>query len=173
MPDYRRAWHPGGTCFFTVNLLKRHGNDLLTRPIAVLRETVRVVRKRYPFLIHGGGYCRTTCIAWSNYRPKMPILRHAGAWYKWDFPSGCRAPNACPRVAHPPRWTGHPLGTPDSGRGWLPGAQGLRAYQSGETRLCRMGIRLAVFDIPPSGCRRRLSAGLGGWRGGWVVTWRL
>jgi len=30
MPDYRRAWHPGGTYFFTVNLLQRQGNDLLT-----------------------------------------------------------------------------------------------------------------------------------------------
>jgi len=26
-PDYRRAWHPGGTYFFTVNLLQRHGNE--------------------------------------------------------------------------------------------------------------------------------------------------
>jgi hypothetical protein len=26
MPDYRRAWHPGGTYFFTVNLLQQHGN---------------------------------------------------------------------------------------------------------------------------------------------------
>ena len=26
MSDYRRAWHPGGTYFFTVNLLQRHGN---------------------------------------------------------------------------------------------------------------------------------------------------
>jgi putative transposase len=39
MPDYRRAWQPGGTYFFTVNLLQRHGNDLLTRHVAVLRET--------------------------------------------------------------------------------------------------------------------------------------
>jgi hypothetical protein len=31
MPDYRRAWYPGGTYFFTVNLLQRQGNDLLTR----------------------------------------------------------------------------------------------------------------------------------------------
>jgi putative transposase len=52
MPDYRRAWHPGGTYFFTVNLLQRQGNDLLTRHIALLRETVRTVRQRHPFLIH-------------------------------------------------------------------------------------------------------------------------
>jgi len=53
MPDYRRAWHPGGTYFFTVNLLERHGNDLLTRHIDLLRDTVRLVRRRHPFVIHG------------------------------------------------------------------------------------------------------------------------
>lgn len=53
MPDYRRAWHPGGTYFFTVNLLQRRENDLLTRHIDVLRQTVRLVRQRYPFKIHG------------------------------------------------------------------------------------------------------------------------
>ena len=53
MPDYRRAWHPGGTYFFTVNLLQRQENDLLTRHIDVLRQTVRLVRQRYPFKIHG------------------------------------------------------------------------------------------------------------------------
>ena len=52
MPDYRRAWHPGGTYFFTVNLLQRHGNDLLIRHIAELREAVRWVKIRHPFLIH-------------------------------------------------------------------------------------------------------------------------
>jgi hypothetical protein len=38
MPDYRRAWHPGGTYFFTVNALQRHGNDLLTRHVEALRD---------------------------------------------------------------------------------------------------------------------------------------
>lgn len=53
MPNYRRAWHPGGTYFFTVNLLQRQGNDLLTRHIHLLRDAVRLVRQRHPFLIHG------------------------------------------------------------------------------------------------------------------------
>jgi len=53
MPDYRRAWHPGGTYFFTVNLLQRQGNDLLTRHIELLRTAVRLVRQRHPFKIHG------------------------------------------------------------------------------------------------------------------------
>ena len=52
MPNYRRAWHPGGTYFFTVNLLERTGNDLLVRQIDLLRESVRKVRVKYPFTIH-------------------------------------------------------------------------------------------------------------------------
>lgn len=53
MPDYRRAWHPGGTDFFTVNLLQRQGNDLLIRHVGLLREAVKSVRQRHPFIIHG------------------------------------------------------------------------------------------------------------------------
>ncbi|EXJ16494.1 REP-associated tyrosine transposase [Imhoffiella purpurea] len=51
MPDYRRVRVPGGTYFFTVNLLERYPNDLLVRHIDVLRESVRRVRRRYPFHI--------------------------------------------------------------------------------------------------------------------------
>ena len=53
MPDYRRAWMPGGTYFFTVNLLQWQGNDLLTRHIDILRETVKSVWQRHSFTIHG------------------------------------------------------------------------------------------------------------------------
>lgn len=52
MPDYRRAWHPGGTWFFTVNLLQRRGNDLLVRHVDALRDATRRVRERHPFHIH-------------------------------------------------------------------------------------------------------------------------
>lgn len=51
MPNYRRAFIPGGTWFFTVNLLQRHNNDLLAREISLLRKTVRVVQERHPFRI--------------------------------------------------------------------------------------------------------------------------
>lgn len=51
MSNYRRAFVPGGTWFFTVNLLQRHGNDLLVREIALLRQVVQSVRQRYPFHI--------------------------------------------------------------------------------------------------------------------------
>ena len=51
MPNYRRAYIPGGTWFFTVNLLQRHDNNLLIREINLLRDVVRKVRKRHPFQI--------------------------------------------------------------------------------------------------------------------------
>ena len=52
MPNYRRTWQPGGTYFFTVALLIRQGNDLLTQHVDLLRECVRSVRQRHPFKIH-------------------------------------------------------------------------------------------------------------------------
>ena len=51
--EYRRLWQPGGTYFFTVNLLKRQGNDLLVRNIDLLRNSVKSVKHKHPFLIHG------------------------------------------------------------------------------------------------------------------------
>ena len=53
MPNYRRVWHPGGTYCFTVTLLQRRNNDLLTREIDLLRTVVADVRGRHPFRIHG------------------------------------------------------------------------------------------------------------------------
>ena len=52
LSDYRRVWNEGGTYFFTVNLIRRGGNDLLTRHIGLLRSVVALVRQRHPFLIH-------------------------------------------------------------------------------------------------------------------------
>jgi putative transposase len=52
MPNYRRAYYPGGTYFFTVNLLERRDNDLLIKHIDLLREVVKTVRKSHPFEIH-------------------------------------------------------------------------------------------------------------------------
>jgi putative transposase len=50
MPDYRRNRVPGGTFFFTVNLLDRR-SDLLVTQIDGLREAIRQVRARAPFHI--------------------------------------------------------------------------------------------------------------------------
>jgi putative transposase len=47
--DYRRVWQPGGTYFFTINLLQRKDNDLLIRHIEKLRDAIRWVKKTHPF----------------------------------------------------------------------------------------------------------------------------
>ena len=51
MPDYRRMRVPGGTAFFTVNLLQRRGNALLVERIDLLRDAVRRVRRKRPFTV--------------------------------------------------------------------------------------------------------------------------
>jgi putative transposase len=50
MPDYRRNRVPGGTYFFTANLLNRT-SDLLVAGIEVLRAAVRNTRAQAPFHI--------------------------------------------------------------------------------------------------------------------------
>jgi putative transposase len=51
MPNYRRTDTPGATWFFTVNLLERHGNDLLVREVVRLRACVLAEKQRRPFSI--------------------------------------------------------------------------------------------------------------------------
>ena len=50
MPQYIRAFVPGGTFFFTVTLLERRRN-LLTENIDHLREVFKAARRRRPFTI--------------------------------------------------------------------------------------------------------------------------
>lgn len=50
MSNYRRYRVPGGTYFFTINLLERR-SDLLTRHIDALRDAVRRTRRERPFRI--------------------------------------------------------------------------------------------------------------------------
>ena len=49
MTEYRRAWLPGGTWFFTVNLAERQRNKLIVEKIYLLREAFERVGFRYPF----------------------------------------------------------------------------------------------------------------------------
>ena len=51
MPNYKRAFIPGGTWFFTVNLLERGNNDLLVREVDLLRKVIRNVKQKHPFHI--------------------------------------------------------------------------------------------------------------------------
>jgi hypothetical protein len=71
MPDYRRNRVPGGTYFFTVNLLDRD-RPLLVEHIELLRESVRRVRELMPFHID----------AWVV----LPEHMHA----LWTLPEGMR-----------------------------------------------------------------------------------
>ena len=48
MPNYRRAWVPGGTYFFTVNLLERRRTLLVDR-VDVLRHSFAAARAARPF----------------------------------------------------------------------------------------------------------------------------
>ncbi len=52
MANWRRAWWPGGTWFFTVNLLERRNNRLLVEQIELLRQSVAKVQQAHPFAIH-------------------------------------------------------------------------------------------------------------------------
>ncbi len=52
MTDYRRAWIPGATCFFTVNCAKRKDNSILTDNIDTLRNAFSKVKKDHPFEIN-------------------------------------------------------------------------------------------------------------------------
>ena len=52
MANWRRAWWPGGTWFFTVNLLERRNNRLLVEQIDLLRHSVAKVQQGHPFAIH-------------------------------------------------------------------------------------------------------------------------
>jgi REP element-mobilizing transposase RayT len=78
MPDYRRYRVAGGTYFFTVNLLQRYPNDLLVRPIELLRTGVRDVRATWPFHIDAWVCYRIIGIVGGPYRLRTLILRTAG-----------------------------------------------------------------------------------------------
>ena len=53
MPNYRRNRVDGGCFFFTLNLLERHNNQLLTQNIHILRDVVKRIQKKHPFHIDG------------------------------------------------------------------------------------------------------------------------
>lgn len=50
MPNYRRCRIPGGRYFFTVNLLDRR-QDLLVTHVELFRQSVKIVRQKHPFHI--------------------------------------------------------------------------------------------------------------------------
>ena len=83
MPDYRRYRVPGGTYFFTVNLLERRLNTLV-RYVDVLREEVRVTRRERPSTSTRGWFCPITCIVSRLYRQAMIIFPTDGKPSRFD-----------------------------------------------------------------------------------------
>ncbi len=104
MPDYRRNRVPGGTFFFTANLLDRR-SDLLVTQIDALRDAVRQVRARAPFHIDACGsvlpdrmHCLwTPASAGAGYcRKAMPISRAVGARSRKGFRNPYASVNRSP-----------------------------------------------------------------------------
>jgi len=150
MPDYRRYRVPGGTYFFTVNLLERYPNDLLVQYIDRLRTVVREVRIKRPFHID----------AWAV----LPDHLH-GVWTLSpgddDFTNRWRLIKQGFSKALPPMerrskvriarraWdmATLALGARHPRRRGLCGARGLLSHQPGETRLRSMRGGVAVFNV--------------------------
>ena len=93
MPDYRRNRVPGGTFFFTVNLLDRH-SDLLVAQIQALRDAVRQARLHAPFRID----------PWVIFRPYALPVDFTGR--RWRLPQslardqdGILSRKLCPPVS--------------------------------------------------------------------------
>ena len=151
MPNYRRAWQPGGTYFFTVALLLRQGNDLLTQHVDLLRECVRSVRERHPFKIHAWVVLPDHLHCVIELPPGDADFATRWRLIKMGFSKAL--PHGEARSAVRVR------------RGGFSRAHGLRAYQSGEAWIGRAGRRLAVLDLSFARGGRGLCAGLG-----WVMS---
>jgi REP element-mobilizing transposase RayT len=162
MANWRRAWWPGGTWFFTVNLLERRNNRLLVEQIDLLRHSVARVQQAHPFAIHAWVvlpdhlHCMLSLpegdsdfpLRWrlikSHFSRALPVterrsqtrLRHGerGIWQRHYWEHLIRDEQ------NPP--------------------YGLRSYQPPQTWPCHPGGRLAVFHLPSLRGERRLSAGL-------------
>jgi putative transposase len=77
MPNYRRAFVPGGCWVFTVNLLERR-ECLLVDHIASLREAVAATRRTYDFEIDAFVVLPIICMRSGRCRRATATSRRAG-----------------------------------------------------------------------------------------------
>jgi len=160
MPDYRRNRVPGGTFFFTVNLLDR-GSDLLARRIDILRDAVRGVRARAPFRIDAWVVLPDHMHCQESRLGDLAARRRGLPRSVGRNKNRIREMSACRRATitghDQPRRTGHlaasVLGAHDTRRAGFCGSHGLHAFQPGETRSRRAPGGLAAFIVSP--VRRR------------------
>ena len=139
MPDYRRNRVPGGTHFFTVNLLER-GSTLLVNRVDAHAMPSGKCAPLVPFTSMRGSCCPSTCMSSGRCRPKTPTTRFAGRPSRSPLPRPCRRPNGFLRSAWPGVSAEYGnsvataiLGTRDPRRAGLRGTCGLRPHQSAET----------------------------------------
>ena len=90
MPDYRRANTPGATWFFTVNLLQRHGNDLLVRNIERLKSCVLTEKARRPFSVLAWVVLPEHITGYGAFRKAMRISPRGGGGSRRISAVGCR-----------------------------------------------------------------------------------
>ncbi len=168
MPDYRRYRIPGGTYFFTINLLERR-SDLLIRHIEALRDAVRRTRADRPFHIDAWVVMPDHLHCVLTLPPGDDDFSNRIKAIKIRFVRSLAPVEGAPRRACRARGTRHLaaalLGTRHPQRRGLCPASRLRPLQPGQARPRRDGGRLAVLYVPPLGGGGGLSGRLG-WRGG-------
>jgi len=84
MPNCRRAFVPGGSWFFAVNLLDRR-SALLTHRIDALRDATGRTRQRFPFTSTHSWCCRTISARHVEYCYINP-LKHGRVTRVRDWP---------------------------------------------------------------------------------------
>ncbi len=78
MPNYRRLWVPGGTFFFTVNLLERRHKRLLVEHIDGLRASFRDARRAKSFDVIAIAVMPSICTACGVYLKATPTTHPVG-----------------------------------------------------------------------------------------------
>src|SRR6266566_3758979 len=168
MPNYRRAFVPGGCWFFTVNLLDR-GSSLLTDEIDVLRDATQWTRQRYPFQIGAFVVLPNHLHAvWTlppddadfSIRWRLIKSRFARSIPKCERLSAVRRARGERGIWQRRFWEHLIRDEADFAR-----HVEYCLHQSGEACACSPRARLAAFVVSPRRARRGFSQGLGGGNG--------
>jgi len=97
MSNYRRVWVPGGTYFFTVNLLDRR-QRLLVEHVDALRDAFGQTRAQRPSKYWPSSSCPTICIACGACLRATPTTPLAGDASRRDSPARCPPAKAAARA---------------------------------------------------------------------------
>ena len=165
MPNYRRAFVPGGCRFFTVNLLERR-QTLLVDHIAILREAVATTRQNQPFTIDAFVVLPDHIHAIWTLPPDdadfpIPLAAHQEPVCEGATEAGTaqRRSGSTQRTRH---LAAPLLVTSDPRSSRLRPPCRILLHQPGETRLGHARPRLAALVVSSRRPRGNCAAGLGG-----------